>query len=340
MRVFVTGGAGYIGSHTLLQLLRDRHDVLVFDNFSNSVPEALARVGQLANAEVQSVTGDIQDQGALDAAMARFRPDAVVHFAGLKAVGDSTAEPLNYYAQNVFGTIALLRAMERVGCDRIVFSSSATVYGVPLYLPYDEAHPCQPTSPYGRTKYFIEEIIRDWCAARAGASAVLLRYFNPVGAHISARIGEDPHGIPNNLVPYIARVAVGRLPFLQVFGDDYETRDGTGERDYIHVDDLAAAHLAALDFAGSRTGAEAINIGTGESVTVLEMRAAFAAASGREIPFQIAPRRDGDIARMLAGVEKARGLLGWQARRGLQDMCASTWAWQRDNPQGYGGGAG
>lgn len=335
MRILVTGGAGYIGSHTLLQLLRERHEALVLDNFSNSAPEALARVKQLANADFDICEGDIQDAAGVEAAVAGFRPDAVVHFAGLKAVGESTARPIDYYAQNLGGTLNLLRSMQRHGCRRIVFSSSATVYGEPVYLPYDEAHPLQPESPYGRTKYFIEEVLRDWAASWPEASVVLLRYFNPVGADASGLIGEDPLGIPNNLVPYIAQVAVGRRTHLNVFGDDYDTRDGTGERDYIHVEDLARAHLAALDFAAGRQGCEAINVGTGHSATVLEMVAAFAKASGREIPYQVAPRREGDIARMLAGVEKAERLLGWKAQLTIDDMCRTTWGWQSRNPQGY-----
>lgn len=336
MKVFVTGGAGYIGSHTLLQLLRADHQVQVFDNFSNSSPEALVRVGQLANASFETVEGDMRDAAALDAAIGAFRPDAVIHFAGLKAVGESTERPLDYYAQNVAGTVELLRAMQRHGTRSIVFSSSATVYGEPIYLPYDEAHPLNPTSPYGRTKLFVEEIIRDWVKSWPEASAVLLRYFNPVGADASGMIGEDPMGIPNNLVPFIAQVAVGRREALQVFGNDYDSRDGTGERDYIHVEDLARAHLAAIDFAAGRRGCEAINVGTGTAATVLEMVRAFEKAAGSEIPYRIAPRREGDIARMLAGVDKARDLLGWQAQYGIEEMCATTWKWQSANPHGYG----
>ncbi|MEM6727933.1 MAG: UDP-glucose 4-epimerase GalE [Pseudomonadota bacterium] len=336
MRIMVTGGAGYIGSHTLLQVLRAHHEVLVYDNFSNSAPEALARVKQLTNASFATVEGDIRDGGAMEAAFAGFKPEAVIHFAGLKAVGESTEKPLDYYAQNIGGSLNLLAAMQRHACRRIVFSSSATVYGVPEYLPYDEAHPLKPTSPYGRTKLFIEEIIRDWSASWSEASAVILRYFNPVGADVSGRIGEDPIGIPNNLVPYIAQVAVGRRKALSVFGDDYQTRDGTGERDYIHVEDLARAHLAAIEFAAGRSGCDAINVGTGRAATVLEMVAAFEKASGKSIPYEIAPRREGDVAAMLATTDKAARLLGWKAERGVDDMCASTWGWQSQNPEGYG----
>ncbi len=335
MRVLVTGGAGYIGSHTLLQLLRAAHEVLVYDNFANSSPEALARVQQLANRDFEVVTGDMRDANALHAACAEFRPEAVIHFAGLKAVGVSHTQPLDYYTTNLAGTLNLLRAMDAQDCARIVFSSSATVYGEPVYLPYDEEHPLNPLSPYGRSKLMVEMLLRDWAAARRGASAVMLRYFNPVGADASARIGEDPQGIPDNLMPYIAQVAVGQRAALSVYGDDYPTRDGTGERDYIHVADLARAHLAALDFAARSTGCEAINVGTGTSYSVREMVAGFERASGRQIPCRIAPRRAGDVARMCAKVDKAQSLLGWEAREGLEAMCRSTWEWQSANPQGY-----
>ncbi|MEM6307449.1 MAG: UDP-glucose 4-epimerase GalE, partial [Pseudomonadota bacterium] len=293
MKILITGGAGYIGSHTCLQILKAQHDVMVYDNLSNSAPTAMARVKQLANADFAFCQGDIQDAGALDQVFADFKPQAVVHFAGLKAVGESTTQPLDYYGQNVAGTVTLLNTMQRHGCGAIVFSSSATVYGEAIYLPFDEDHPLQPANPYGRTKYFIEEIIRDWAASWDQASGVILRYFNPVGADPSGHIGEDPFGIPNNLVPYIAQVAVGRLPQLQVFGDDYDTRDGTGERDYIHVQDLARAHLAALEYATTHKGCEAINVGTGRGATVLEMVQAFERAAGRPIAYDIAPRRAG-----------------------------------------------
>ena len=335
MRILVTGGAGYIGSHTLLQLLRAQHEVLVFDNFSNSSEESLRRVKQLANADFEICEGDIRDAGRLDEAFAGFQPEAVIHFAGLKAVGESNEKPLKYYAQNVTGSIELLQTMQKNDCRRIMFSSSATVYGEAKYLPYDEDHPLQPTNPYGRTKYFIEEIIRDWAASWKDASAVLLWYFNPVGADASGRIGEDPNDIPNNLLPYIAQVAVGRLARLNVFGNDYDTRDGTGERDYIHVEDLARAHLAAIDFAAKRKGCEAVNVGTGNGATVLEMVTAFEKASGRSIPYDIIPRRDGDVARSIAAVAKSERMLGWKAEYGIEQMCSSTWHWQASNPNGY-----
>jgi UDP-glucose 4-epimerase len=335
LRVLVTGGAGYIGSHTLLQLLGAGHDVCVFDNFANSSPEALARVRQLTNRDFASIAGDIRSADALDAAMAAFRPDAVIHFAGLKAVGESTEKPLLYYDNNVVGSAQLLAAMDRAGCRKIVFSSSATVYGDPHYLPLDEEHPIGPTNPYGRTKAMIEEMIRDWSAASPEASAVMLRYFNPVGAHESGRIGEDPQGVPNNLMPYVAQVAVGRRAALSIYGDDYATRDGTGERDYIHVVDLAVAHMAALEYAVGMTGCEAINIGTGAGTTVKELVAAYARAAGRPIAAHVTARRAGDVAASYAATEKARTLLGWTASLDIDAMCGSSWHWQSSNPDGY-----
>lgn len=335
MRILVTGGAGYIGSHTLLQLLREGHDVLVFDNYSNSSPEALKRVKQLANADFETYEGDIQDARRLGEVFGDFRPESVIHFAGMKAPAESCELPLQYYSQNVSGSLELLKAMQTHKCSRLVFSSSANVYGIAKHLPCDENHPLQPTNPYGRTKYFIEEIIRDWTASCKDASAVMLRYFNPVGADESGRIGEDPNGIPNNLVPYISQVAVGRLKYLNIFGDDYETRDGTGERDYIHVEDLARAHSAAIEFTATFTGCEAINVGTGRGVTVLEMVKAFEHASGLAVPYIIGSRREGDVARSLAAVDKAERLLGWKAKLGVADMCRTTWNWQSTNRNGY-----
>ena len=270
MRVLVTGGAGYIGSHTLIQLLSARHEVCVIDNFSNSAPEALDRVARLGNRSFTRVTADIRDHETLGATCRSFRPEAVIHFAGLKAVGESGEQPLLYYANNVAGAITLLENMRGVGCRKILFSSSATVYGVPRYLPFDEAHPCAPANPYGRTKFFIEEILRDWAAAEPGASVVLLRYFNPVGAHVSGLIGEDPAGVPNNLMPFVSQVAVGKRQLIEIFGNDYDTPDGTAVRDYIHVLDLARAHVAALDYTAGHVGAEAINVGTGKGASVLE----------------------------------------------------------------------
>lgn len=335
MRVLVTGGAGYIGSHTLLQLLQERHEALVFDNFSNSSPEALRRVRRLTNVDFQVMNGDVRDEHVLLGAMHSFRPEAIVHFAGLKSVGESNSQPLEYYSQNLIGAIKLLQAMEQTGCNKIVFSSSATVYGEARYLPYDENHPSQPTNPYGRTKYFTEKVISDWVASRPGFTAVVLRYFNPVGAHPSGLIGEHPSGTPNNLVPYLTQVAAGRLARLRVYGNDYPTRDGTGERDYIHVEDLARAHLAALDYASGFRGYEAINVGTGRGATVLEMIREIEAASGRKVPYEIVARREGDIATSIADVRKAERLLGWKAQYGITEMCRSAWHWQSRNPAGY-----
>jgi UDP-glucose 4-epimerase len=337
MRVLVTGGAGYIGSHTLLELMAQDHAVCVLDNYSNATPEVLTRVRALSNGAVTEYTGDVRDPVMLDQIMQEFQPDAVIHFAGLKAVGESAEKPLLYYDVNVGGTLALLHAMDRAGCKKLIFSSSATVYGDPIYLPYDEAHPTNPTSVYGQTKLMAEKMLTDWTRAQPDASAVLLRYFNPVGAHASARIGEDPKDIPNNLMPYIAQVAVGKRPALTVFGDDYDTPDGTGLRDYIHVVDLARAHVAALTYTQSQTGARPFNIGTGESYSVRDMVAAFERVSGRNIPTIQAARRTGDIAAMQANASRAHAELGWQAEHSLDDMTASTWAWQSANPDGYEG---
>lgn len=338
IRVLVTGGAGYIGSHTVLKLLATGHQICVFDNFANASPIALERVRTLSNRNFDTVVGDIRSSDDLRKAFASFRPDAVIHFAGLKAVGESVEEPMLYYDNNVAGSARLLEAMDVSGCGRLVFSSSATVYGEPRYLPFDEAHPIAPNNPYGRTKAMVEAMIVDWCAATPGTSAVVLRYFNPVGAHPSGRIGEDPRGVPNNLMPFVGQVAVGRRPKLAIYGDDYPTRDGTGERDYIHVEDLAAAHLAALDFSAANTGCEAINVGTGAGTTVKELVAAFERASGRTIPAEIVARRPGDVASSYAATAKAAKLLGWSARLNIDAMCASCWAWQSANPEGYSNG--
>ena len=335
MKILVTGGAGYIGTHTLLPLLQADHDVCVLDNFCNASPEALRRVGRLSNKSFDQLEGSITDSAVLSEIMNNFQPEAVIHFAGLKAVGESEVIPLRYYAENVFGTIQLLDAMDQIGCKQIVFSSSATVYGVPDYLPYDEAHPLKPVNPYGRTKYFIEEIIRDWAATDLEKSAVLLRYFNPVGNDRSGMIGEDPMGIPNNLMPYIAQVAVGRRDKLMVYGNDYDTIDGTGVRDYIHVSDLADGHVRALSYAATHTGVEAFNLGAGNGYSVLEVVQAFEKASGQAVPYEIASRRKGDIDQFWANPEKAKNLLGWEARLGIDEMCADVWHWQSKNPKGF-----
>lgn len=335
MKVFVTGAAGYIGSHTILELLRAGHEVFACDNYCNSSPEALRRVRRLANADFEDAEVDVRDVDGLSKIMAGFAPDAVIHFAGLKAVGASAQMPLEYYDNNVTGTLRLLQAMDGVACRRIVFSSSATVYGEPRYLPYDEAHPLLPVNTYGRTKLMAEQVIADWAAAAPGKSAALLRYFNPVGAHPSGEIGEDPNGIPDNLMPYIAQVAVGRRPHLSVFGDDYDTRDGTGERDFIHVVDLARAHVAAIEFVSENTSCEALNIGTGKAFSVMEMVKGFEQASARPIPVQFVGRRKGDLPSYYADASKAHALLGWRAEHGLAEICQTTWAWQSRNPDGY-----
>ena len=335
MKVFVTGGAGYIGSHTLVQLLAEGHDVCVFDNYCNSSPVALDRVRQLTNRAPVAIEGDIRDADALTRAVTDFAPDAVIHFAGLKAVGESNDVPLHYYQNNVTGSMNLLAAMDAAECRRMIFSSSATVYGEAHYLPFDEQHPIAPTNPYGRTKAMVEEIIRDWTLATPGTSAVLLRYFNPVGAHESGRIGEDPQGIPNNLMPFVAQVAIGRRDKLSIFGDDYDTRDGTGERDYIHVVDLAAAHLAALNYSTRAVGCDAINVGTGHGITVKELVAAYERACGHPIAVEIAPRRPGDIASSYAATDKAAQRLQWTAQCGVDAMCESSWRWQSGNPDGF-----
>ncbi|SIT87489.1 UDP-glucose 4-epimerase [Yoonia rosea] len=337
MRVLVTGGAGYIGSHTLLELMAQGHEVCVLDNYSNATPEVLNRVRALSNGLVHDYIGDVRDAAKLDEVMQDFQPEAVIHFAGLKAVGESQEKPLLYYDVNVSGTLALLHAMERANCKRLIFSSSATVYGEPVYLPYDEAHPTNPTSVYGKTKLIAEQILTDWAAADSTRAAVLLRYFNPVGAHASAQIGEDPKDIPNNLMPFIAQVAVGKREALQIFGDDYDTPDGTGLRDYIHVVDLARAHVAAIAYAEQATGARPFNIGTGQSYSVRDMVAAFERACGAAIKTQQVGRREGDIAAMQADATRANAELGWKATHDLDAMTASTWAWQSANPDGYDG---
>ena len=335
MRVLVTGGAGYIGSHTLLELMAQGHEVCVLDNYSNATPEVLNRVRSLSNGKVTDFEGDVRDSAKLDDVMQAFAPDAVIHFAGLKAVGESAQKPLYYYDVNITGTLTLLKAMERANCRRLIFSSSATVYGEPQYLPCDEAHPTNPVSVYGRTKLMAEQILTDWTAANPDCAAVLLRYFNPVGAHPSADLGEDPRDIPNNLMPFIAQVAVGKRDQLEVFGDDYDTPDGTGLRDYIHVVDLARAHVAALDYAAQNSGARPFNIGTGQNYSVREMVASFEAASAKPIPTKQSTRLEGDFAAMQADARRANAELGWHATHNLSDMAASTWAWQSKNPDGY-----
>ena len=334
-RILVTGGAGYIGSHTCVELLDAGHDVVVVDNLDNSSQESLRRVRELTGRDLEFNRVDIRDREGLHGVFARHDFAAVLHFAGLKAVGESVEVPLRYYENNITGTVHLLEAMAAHEVRSIVFSSSATVYGDPATVPITEEFPLSATNPYGRTKLFIEEILRDVCAADPAWRAVLLRYFNPVGAHPSGRIGEDPQGLPNNLMPYIMQVAVGRLPELQVFGDDYGTPDGTGVRDYIHVVDLAAGHVAAVEKLGDLPGCTAINLGTGRGYSVLEMVAAAKAAAGREIPYKVVGRRAGDIATCYADPSYAAAALGWRATRGVAEMCADHWRWQSGNPEGY-----
>ena len=335
MRVLITGGAGYIGTHTMLEVLGVGHDVCVLDNFSNSSPEALARVKTLSNRTFDFFQTDTRDRKDLIVRVKEFAPDAIIHFSGLKAVSESVELPLEYYENNVQGTINLLQAMKAASCKNIVFSSSATVYGDPDFLPITEEHPLRSTNPYGRSKLHIEEMLLDVAASDPYFTAAILRYFNPVGAHDSGRIGEDPNGIPNNLMPMIAQVAVGRRKQVSVFGNDYDTADGTGVRDYIHVEDLAKAHVAALEWANSNTGARAFNLGVGQGVSVMEMIEAFTKASGREIPIVLAPRRDGDIATCYADPSRALAELGWSAKMDLASMCETCWHWQSTNPHGY-----
>ncbi|WP_250207949.1 UDP-glucose 4-epimerase GalE [Curvibacter sp. CHRR-16] len=335
--VLVTGGAGYIGSHTCVELLQAGYRVTVLDNYCNSSPEALARVERITGKTVQRVQADIRDGAALRDALRSSQAQAVIHFAGLKAVGESVAEPLHYYDNNVLGTVRLLQAMQDCGVEQIVFSSSATVYGDPVRLPYTEDHPFAPTNPYGQTKLDVENMLRAQSRAKPHWRIALLRYFNPVGAHPSGLIGEDPQGVPNNLMPFVAQVAVGRRQSLNVWGSDYDTPDGTGVRDYIHVVDLAQGHLRALDMLQRGTGGQctAINLGTGQGCSVLDVVQAFEQASGRKVPYQIQPRRPGDLPAYWADPSTAQRLLGWQAQRSLHDMCADTWRWQSMNPQGY-----
>ncbi|MEO6626791.1 MAG: UDP-glucose 4-epimerase GalE [Burkholderiaceae bacterium] len=335
--IFVTGGAGYIGSHTCLELLRAGHEVTVYDNFCNSQPEALHRVQAITGRKMKLVTGDLRDGTKLSKAMLESGAQSVIHFAGLKAVGESVEKPLSYYDNNVTGSLRLLEAMGVCNVKTLVFSSSATVYGDPQRLPLDENHTLSATNPYGRSKLVIEEMLRDLYRSDPSWRISILRYFNPVGAHDSGRIGEDPQGMPNNLLPFVAQVAVGRREYVNVFGDDYPTPDGTGVRDYIHVVDLALGHLRALERLASHSECRAINLGTGTGYSVLEMIKAFEQASGKPVPYRIATRRAGDIASCYADPALAGDLLGWHATRDLQTMCRDAWRWQDGNPSGYKG---
>jgi UDP-glucose 4-epimerase len=335
-RVLVTGAAGYIGSHTCLELLRAGFEVVALDDLSNSSPVALERVVALAGKEFAAVHFcDVRDEAALRGIFAAQRIEAVIHFAAKKAVGESVRLPLAYYENNLGGVMTLTRVMAEQGVKRLVFSSSATVYGDPASVPIKEGFPTSATNPYGRTKLMSEEILRDVAAADDEWKIVLLRYFNPVGAHESGEIGEDPNGLPNNLMPYVSQVAVGRLEQLQVFGGDYPTPDGTGVRDYIHVVDLALGHLAALQRVKDLPTVTTVNLGTGQGYSVLEVVKAFSEASGREVPYRIVARRAGDVAECWADPALATEMLGWSAQRGLAEMCADSWRWQSQNPQGY-----
>ena len=327
MNILVTGGAGYIGTHTLVELLDRGHDVVVADNYVNSHPESLDRV--------REITGKTFDEAALDRIFDENKVDCVIHFAGLKAVGESCAKPLMYYRNNLDGMLSLISSMRKHDVKRIVFSSSATVYRSDAGMPVDEESPLGCINPYGWTKFMGEEILRDVAKAEPDWSVVLLRYFNPIGAHESGKIGEDPNGVPNNLMPYITQTALGRLKELHVFGNDYPTPDGTGVRDYIHVVDLAEGHVAAIEYARDHTGCEAFNLGTGEGYSVLDIVHAFERVNHIKVPYEIAPRRAGDPPTVYAKVGKAETMLHWKARRTLDQMCADSWRWQTQNPHGY-----
>ncbi len=328
MNILLTGGVGYIGSHTAVVLAETGHEVVLYDNFSNSSTDVIHRLTTIIGSDLPFVQGDVRDTARLTHALRTHHIEAVVHFAGLKAVGESVIQPIAYYDNNVNGAISLLQAMQTAGARTLVFSSSATVYGDPQYLPFDEAHPTSAINPYGRTKLHIEQMLCDVARTADHWRIACLRYFNPVGAHESGLIGENPKGIPNNLMPYVARVASGQLPHLEVFGADYSTADGTGVRDYIHVVDLAKGHLAALDFLRKEIGWHVFNLGTGRGYSVLEIVRAFELASNRPIPYRVAPRRMGDLAAYYAEPNRAKTVLNWQAERTLQEMCASMWRWQ------------
>jgi len=333
--ILVTGGVGYIGSHTLVELYQSGFKCLVVDNLVNSCEEALRRTEKLVGESIPFIKADLLDRGALQQIFADYDIESVIHFAGLKAVGESVAQPLRYYRNNVEGSINLIEAMLEAGVNEIVFSSSATVYGDPATVPIDESFPLSATNPYGQSKLMVEHILRDTCVANPAFKAVLLRYFNPVGAHVSGTIGEHPQGIPNNLMPYIAQVAVGLREKLSVFGSDYDTPDGTGVRDYIHVVDLAKGHVKALQAMQKVAGAKAINLGTGQGYSVLEMVKAFIEQTGQDVPYELVSRRPGDIASCYASTDEAASFLDWRAEKGLNEMMADTWRWQSANPKGY-----
>lgn len=335
MPILITGGAGYIGSHTCVELLNAGHEIVVVDNLCNSSMESLRRVTELTRKEFKFYQVDLLDRQGLEEVFEQNKIEAVIHFAGLKAVGESVEIPLFYYQNNMTGTLILCEVMRKYNIHRIVFSSSATVYGLPDQVPIQEDSLLRATNPYGRTKQMIEEIMQDLYVSDPSWSIALLRYFNPIGAHSSGRLGEDPNGVPNNLVPYITQVAVGKLKELQVFGNDYETLDGTGVRDYIHVVDLARGHLKALEKVMATAGVEAYNLGTGRGYSVLEMVAAFEGVTGKRIPYRVVNRRPGDIGICYADATKAQRELGWVAEKGMEEMCSDAWHWQSNNPNGY-----
>jgi len=335
MKILVTGGAGYIGSHTCVELLNEGYDVVVLDNLSNSSEESLHRVQKITDRTLSFYKADLMNKSSVQKIFSDHKIDAVIHFAGLKAVGESITIPLKYYQNNITGTVNLLEVMGEFIVKNIVFSSSATVYGDPATLPIKEDFPLSATNPYGRTKLMIEEILGDLYKSDKSWNIALLRYFNPVGAHESGQIGEDPNGLPNNLMPYISQVAVGLLPQVSVFGNDYDTSDGTGVRDYIHVRDLALGHIHALPKLAENPGVVIYNLGTGNGFSVLEMVKGFEKASGKQVPYEIIDRRPGDIAACFADPTKARNELGWKAKKSLDDMCRDTWNWQKQNPNGY-----
>ena len=336
MSILVTGGAGFIGSHTCVELLNAGYDTIILDNLCNSKSESVKRIKEITGKDVKFYECDIRDREGLDKIFAENSVDAVIHFAGLKAVGESCEKPLEYYDNNIGGTVILCEAMKAAGCKKIVFSSSATVYGSENPSPLKEDMPeGKTTNPYGTTKLYIERILKDLYASDNDWSISLLRYFNPIGAHKSGRIGEDPNGIPNNLVPYIAQVAIGRRDFLNVFGDDYDTADGTGVRDYIHVVDLALGHIKAVEKVLKETGCNTYNLGTGNGYSVLDVVKAFEKASGKAVKYVVAPRRPGDIATCYSDPSKAKAELGWVAERGIDEMCEDSWRWQSQNPNGY-----
>ena len=337
MAILVTGGTGFIGSHTVVELINAGKEVVIVDNFSNSKPEVLNRIEKITGTRPVFYQADLLDKPAIDRIFEEQKIDAVIHFAGFKAVGESVHKPLEYYHNNITGTLMLCQSMKEHQCKRIVFSSSATVYGMNNPVPFKEGMPTSATNPYGYTKVMIEQILSDLHVADPEWSVVLLRYFNPIGAHDSGLIGEDPNGIPNNLLPYVSQVAIGKLPCLSVYGDDYDTVDGTGVRDYIHVCDLASGHAAALAWMNGREGVEVFNLGTGRGTSVLEIIRAFGEACGHEVPYVIDPRRPGDVAENYADCSKARDLMGWEAQFDISDMCRDAWNWQSNNPDGYEG---